>query len=141
MSSGGHGWKLREIPGCFDGAIPPMLATCSADGEPNVTHLSQIHLVDDDHIALTNQFFGKTSANLAENPLANVLVTCSQTYATYRITVRFEATETGGPRFERMRTDLAAIGALMHMEDVFELRGVDLYEVIDVEALDATVPS
>lgn len=137
-----HGtWRLRDLPGCFDGAIPPVLATCSAGGEPNVTHLSQIHLVDDDHIALTNQFFGKTTANLAENPMANVLVTCSQTYTTYRIAVRFEATETGGPRFERMRADLAAISALMHMDDVFELHGVDLYEVIDVEALDATAPS
>lgn len=130
-----HGWGLRNLPGCFDGVIPPVLATCSASGEPNVTHLSQLHLVDDDHIALTNQFFGKTSANLAENPRASLLVTCSQTYATYRIAVRYERTETSGPRFEQMRTDLEAIAALMHMEDVFALRGVDVYEVLDVEAL------
>lgn len=131
-------WDLDDMPGCFDGVIPPMLATSSAAGEPNVTHLSQLTLVDADHIALSNQFFGKTSANLAENPSASVLVTCSQTYATYRIGCRFERTESDGPLFDRMQADLAAISALMGMEDVFVLRGVDVYRVLEVETL--TVP-
>lgn len=139
MTPDERSWNLHELPGCFDGVIPPMLATCSASGEPNVTHLSQLTLIDADHLAVSNQFFGKTSVNLAENPMASVLVTCSQTYATYRIGVRFERTETEGPLFEQMRSDLEAISVLMHMEDVFVLRGADVYEVSEVEALSATV--
>ena len=128
-------WDLTSMAGCFDGVIPPVIATCSASGEPNVTHLSQMSLVDDRHVALSNQFFGKTSANLAENPRASVLVTDSQTYDTYRVALRFERTETAGPLFERLRASIDAIGALMHMDEVFALRGADVYEVVGVEAV------
>jgi len=112
-----------------------MLGTCSAEGEPNVTHLSQLYLVDANHIALSNQFFGKTTANLAENPNACVLVTDSQTYETYRITCRFDRTEMSGALFDEMRTALASVASLMHMEDVFVLRGADVYQVLRVEPL------
>lgn len=129
------GFDLKSLVGCFDGVIPPMLGTCSAAGEPNVTHLSQLYLVDEHHIALSNQFFGKTTANLAENPNACVLVTDSQTYETYRITCRFDRTETSGALFDEMRTALASVATLMHMEDVFMLRGADVYKVLEVEPL------
>lgn len=128
-------WSLQELPGCFDGAIPPVVATCSATGEPNVTHLSQLYLVDGCHIALSNQFFGKTAANLAQNPSASVLVTDSQTYATFRFGLRFDHTEEDGPLFERLRSSIESIGALMHMGDVFRLRGADVYEVVSVERI------
>lgn len=131
----GDAVDLSSMAGCFDGAIPPIIATCSSSGEPNVTHLSQLYLVDDHHIALSNQFFGKTTANLAENPQASVLVTDSETYDTYRLALRFERTETSGVLFERLRASIDAIGALMHMEDVFALRGADVYKVLTVERL------
>lgn len=127
--------SLRDLHGCFDGVIPPILATCSAAGEPNVTHLSQLYLVDDGRVALSNQFFGKTVANLAENPAACVLVTDSQTWDTYRFVLRFVHTEHDGPVFERMRRSLAAVAAVQHQDDVFRLRGADIYEVVAIEAL------
>jgi len=122
---------LAELPGCFDGVIPPVIATCSAGGVPNITHLSQLYFVDHDHVAVSNQFFAKTTANLAENPLAAVLVTDSQTYDTYHLDLRFERTETTGALFERLRADIDAIASLTHMEDVFALRGADVYRVLE----------
>jgi hypothetical protein len=121
---------LRPLAGCFDGVIPPVIATCSTDGEPNVTHLSQLYLVDDEHVATSNQFFGKTTANLAENPRAAVLVTDSTSSETYHLDLRYERTETSGTLFEELRRGIEAIGALMHMEDVFSLRGADVYRVL-----------
>ena len=126
---------LHAMSGCFDGVIPPIIATCSSAGEPNITHLSQLFLIDDHHLALSNQFFGKTSANLAENPVASVLVTDSQTYATFRLELRFDRTETSGALFEQLRASIDAIGALMHMEDVFGLRSADVFEVLSVDPL------
>jgi adenylate cyclase len=120
---------LDRMGGCFDGVIPPIIATCSAAGEPNITHVSQIALVDGDHVAVSNQFFSKTTANLAENPQASALVTDSQTYDTFRLDLAFLGTRTEGPAFEAMRTRIEAIAAMMHMEHVFSLRGVDLYRV------------
>ena len=140
MSTSSLGWDVHAMVGCFDGVIPPVLATVSAAGEPNVTHLSQLHLVDERHLAVSNQFFGKTSANLAENPYACVLVTDSQDFSTYRIDLRFERSDTAGPLFEQMRTSIDAIGALMRMEDVFVLRSADVYEILDVQLISGPAP-
>ena len=126
---------LAARPGCFDGVIPPVIATCSVDGVPNVTHLSQLYLVDADHIAVSNQFFGKTTANVAQNPRAAVLVTDSQTYDTLHLDLSFERTEASGPLFDALRSDLETIATLMHMEDVFALRGADVYRVLAVETV------
>jgi adenylate cyclase len=126
---------LALKPGCFDGVIPPVLATCSSTGVPNVAHVSQLLLVDRDHIAVSNQYFSKTVANLATNRRAAVLITDSQGYDTFHLDLEYERTETSGPIFDELRAGIEAISALMNMEDVFALRGADIYRVVEVRAL------
>ena len=123
------------MQGCFDGAIPPVIATCSPDGTTHATYLSQLSLVDDDHVALSNQFWSRTTANLADNPHASVLVTDSQTYETYRLALSFERRETDGPTFERLRISIDAIAKMMAMESVFSLRSADVYRVVGCERI------
>lgn len=123
------------MAGCFDGVIPPVIATCSRDGMPNASHLSQLYLVDASHVAISNQFFAKTAANLVENPVASVLVIDSQSYTTYRLSLRFERSETSGPTFEELRDSIDAIAALMDMRETFALRSADIYQVVSCECL------
>ena len=73
-------FTLADLQACFEGAIPAIIATASADGVPNVTYLSRVTLVDDERVALSNQFFSKTAKNLVENPRASVLVLDPLTY-------------------------------------------------------------
>jgi Pyridoxamine 5'-phosphate oxidase len=131
--SGGARIDLRSMQGCFDGAVPPVIATCSTDGVPHATYLSQLNLVDDDHVALSNQFWSKTTANLVDNPRASVLVTDSQTYETYRLALCFERRDTDGPVFERLRVSIDAIAKMMGMEGTFSLRSADVYRVLDCD--------
>ena len=130
---------LSEIAACFEGLIPATIATAGADGTPNVTHLSRVHMVDDDHVALSNQFFSKTIQNLAANPRACVGVVDPMTYNSYRLVLRYERTERRGPLFDRMRRDIDAIAALTGMEGVFKLRSADIYRVIATDLVRAAV--
>jgi len=131
--------RLADIAACFEGIIPAEIATASADGVPNVTHLSKVHLLDDERVALTNQFFSKTTRNLAENPVACVVVIDPTNYDSYRMVVQYERTERRGPLFERLRRDVDAIAALTGMEGVFKLRSVDIYRVLELDLVRARV--
>jgi predicted pyridoxine 5'-phosphate oxidase superfamily flavin-nucleotide-binding protein len=124
---------LRDIQSCFEGIIPAEIATASADGVPNITHLSRVYMVDDDHVALSNQFFSKTVRNLAENPRACVEVIDPYNYDRYRMVLRYERTERRGPLFEQLRRDIDAIAALTGMQDVFKLRSADIYRVVELD--------
>jgi adenylate cyclase len=123
---------LDMIERCFSGAIPAVLATASADGVPNVTYLSRAHKVDDERLALSNQFMSKTARNLAENPRASLLLMDPQTHDEFRLTLTYERTERRGHVFDRLRSDVDAIAALTGMQDVFRLRAADIFRVTDV---------
>ncbi len=124
---------LNEVRPCLEGAIPAMMATCSADGTPNVAYLSQVFYVDENHVALSCQFFNKTRKNVLANPATNVLVLHPVTAQFYRLHLRYQYTETSGPVFESMKAQLAGIASHSGMSEVFSLRGSDIYEVVDVE--------
>lgn len=123
---------LRDIARCLQGEIPAILATCSGDGEPNVTHVSQVILIDETHVATSNQFFSKTTANLLVNPVATLLCPHPDTGISYKLLVQHERSETSGPRFDAARTELEAIAAMTGMADVFALRAIDVFRVLDV---------
>ncbi len=131
--------ELSDISACFEGLIPAEIATASADGVPNVTHLSRVFMVDDERVALSNQFFSKTVQNLAENPRACVCVIDPFRYDVYKLLMQYERTERRGPLFERMRRDIDAIASLTGMQDVFKLRSADVYRVLWVEKVEAAV--
>jgi hypothetical protein len=130
---------LEDISACFEGAVPAVIATAGADGVPNVTYLSRVLLVDGERVALSNQFFSKTSRNLAENPRASVLLIDPLSYEQYRLTLVYERTDRRGPVFERLRSDVDALAAIHGMEGVFRLRAADIYRVVEVEQVLAAV--
>ncbi len=113
--------------------VPAVIATAGADGTPNVTYLSKIRVVDERHVALSNQFFSKTSKNLVENPRASVLAIDPADYEEYRLRLEYERHERRGPVFDQMRRDVDELAALSGMQDVFALRGADIYRVVAVE--------
>jgi Pyridoxamine 5'-phosphate oxidase len=56
-----------EIKPAMQGVIPSHVVTCSRDGIPNASVISQVYYVDADHVALSHQFFNKTTRNVREN--------------------------------------------------------------------------
>lgn len=126
---------LESIRACLAGVIPSPLATCAADGTPNISYMSIVKYVDPERVALSRQFLNKTRANLDANPVAQVLVVEPGTCESYLLDLRHIHTETEGPVFEAMRTELEAIASQTGMGDVFRLRAADIYHVVRCEAV------
>jgi adenylate cyclase len=130
---------LADLGDCFEGAVPAVIATAAADGTPNVTYLSKVRAVDGERVALSNQFFSKTSRNLAENPRASVLIVDPTSYDQFRLTLVYERTDRRGPVFDRLRDDVDVVAALSGMQHVFKLRSADIYRVVGIEQVLAAV--
>ncbi|HCY14429.1 MAG: histidine kinase [Curvibacter sp. GWA2_64_110] len=124
---------LGDIRPCLEGIIPAQIATCAQDGTPNVAYLSQVYYADERHVALSFQFFNKTRQNILANPQATLLLLHPQTFAFYRLHIRYLRTQTDGALFESMKAQLAGIASHSGMAEVFELKGADIYEVLEIE--------
>ncbi|MGE0599790.1 MAG: GAF domain-containing protein [Dehalococcoidia bacterium] len=140
MTATGLTVALEDIPSCFEGIIPSTICTVSDDGTPNITWLSVVTRVDENHVALSRQFFKKTEENTLVNPIAQVQVVEPQTGRQFLLDMVYERTDTSGPLFERMRTKLDAVAAHEGMDQVFKLRGVDICRVTACEMVPCEFP-
>jgi GAF domain len=132
---------LENIALCFEGIIPSTICSCSREGIPNLTYLSIVHLLDPRHVGLSYQFFNKTRRNVMENPMVQVVVVSPETLHQYRLSLCYERTETEGPTFDRMKSGLDAVASQTGMSQVFRLRGVDIYRVLDCRRFDSQAPA
>ena len=122
-----------EIRPVLENGMPAVMVTCSADGIPNVTVISQVYYVDDEHAALSFQFFSKTIRNVRENPRAYVCVTDAAGQVEWVLQLAFERSETSGAIFDAMDMQIEAIASATGMSGIFKLRAADVYRVLSVE--------
>ena len=125
---------LRMLRDCFEGVIPSIIATLDDEGVPNVSYLSQVHYVDDEHVALSNQFFSKTARNVELTGQATVLVVDGRTGQQYELDLVFERAVQSGDTFSRIDAQIRATGAregpgvpwLLRSADIYRVRGCQL---------------
>jgi pyridoxamine 5'-phosphate oxidase-like protein len=122
-----------EIRPVLENGTPAAMVTCSADGKPNTTVISQVHYVDEGHVALSFQFFSKTIRNVRENPRAFVCVFDIAGRAHWALQLQFDRSETSGPVFDAMDMQIEAIASMTGMSGIFKLRAADIYRVLSVE--------
>lgn len=128
----GENISLAPLRRSLEGIVAPILATRDAAGTPNISMISQVHYVDDQHVALSYQFFNKTRRNLLETRIASVEVADPVTNAQHRLKLEYLETQETGPIFEAMRAKLAGIASHTGMEGVFRLRGADIFRVREI---------
>lgn len=130
---------LDDLAACFEGIYPSALATRGADGMPNVTYLSHVAQVDGDHVAVSNQFFAKTAANIRADPRATLLLVDPRGGRQYQLQLLWsESIERGAP-FDRMQAQLAASSGQVGLSDVMRLRAVDVFRVEAIAAVEAGI--
>ena len=121
-----------EIRQVLDNGTACVMVTCSTDGKPNTTIISQVYYVDETHAALSFQFFSKTIRNVRENPRAYVCVFDIQGREHWELQLQFERSETQGPVFDAMDMQIEAIASMTGMSGIFKLRAADIYRVLSV---------
>jgi hypothetical protein len=122
--------ELRPV---LENGVPALMVTCSADGIPNATVISQVYYVDETHAALSFQFFSKTIKNVRENPRAWVGISDLAGHADWALQLEFERSETEGPIFDAMDMQIEAIASMTGMSGIFKLRAADIYRIVAVE--------
>jgi hypothetical protein len=119
-----------DIKPAMQGILPSHLTTCSLDGTPNTSVVSQVYYVDPDHVALSYQFFSKTIKNIKENPRALAWLTNPETLDTWELEIEYDHSETSGPVFDVMDMQIEAIASMTGMKGIFKLRAADIYRVL-----------
>ena len=122
-----------EIRPVLENGIPAVMVTCSADGTPNTTIISQVYYVDETHAALSFQFFSKTIRNVRENPRAFIGLSDYAGATDWALDLEFQRSETSGPVFDAMDMQIEAIASATGMSGIFKLRAADIYRVISAE--------
>lgn len=131
--------RLADLPRCFQGITPAIVATCSKSGEPNVTYASHVTFVGDGQVALSRQFFNKTAQNVLENPRVMVQLYDSLTLDAYELELRFAHSETSGPLFDAMAVRIQVIATHTGMRGVFRLLAADVYDVVAARRIEGFV--
>lgn len=131
---------LEALRDSFEGIMPSVIATTDAAGMPNISYLSHVHYVDSQHVALSNQFFSKTAANVRLHGKATVVVLDGRTSLQHVLDLAFESSSQSGPIFDRISAQLDVMAGLQGKSHMLKLRAVDLYKVEDCRRIDPVAP-
>ncbi|CDX52977.1 conserved hypothetical protein [Mesorhizobium plurifarium] len=131
--------RLADLSACFEGVIPSVIASASADGMPNASYLSHVVRVDHEHVALSNQFFAKTAANVRANPKVTLILVDGLTGDQFLLDIGFVRSVDAGPLFDKIARQLKASSAQVGMSDVMRLRSADIFRVHQIERVPSPV--
>lgn len=127
--------RIETIRECLEGIIPGHIATCDAEGIPNLAYFSRVQYIDNEHVALSYQFFNRTRQNILGHSPVRSLLTSHLTGAQYWLSLQYLRTETAGPLFEQMKAKLAGIASHEGMSGVFRLLGSDIYRILSIQQI------
>ncbi|TDF97082.1 LuxR C-terminal-related transcriptional regulator [Paenibacillus piri] len=119
-----------EIMRAFKGMFPSTIVTVSRDDIPNIANLTRVWPVDNEHIAIANQFLNKTLINLNENPLAMLKMADPNDLLHWELELRYIRFEAEGPLYTRVQHDLQAVYWMAGAPDSVPLRSVLLFQVL-----------
>ena len=124
-----------EIGAVMQNGMPATIVTATGSGIPNATILSQVYYVDASHVALSFQFFNKTTRNIMENPHACVALTDPYGRNVWILDIQFARSETEGPTFDEMDMQIEAIASMTGMSGIFKLQAAHIYRIKSFEKI------
>lgn len=96
--------RMKEL---FEKVPSAILATATGDGMPNAVPVGAKKIIDDETVLISDQFFGKTLANMKSNP--RVAVTFWEGHEGYQLKGSVTI-ETTGSRYEETAAWIEELG-------------------------------
>jgi hypothetical protein len=121
---------LESIRDCLRAGLPAPMATCSADGTPHISHISQVEYLDRERVATSRQSFNRTLPHLQASPYSQAMVVRPKTGEQFRLDLRYLHTATEGEEFEAMRATFEAMAPRTEQDSALRLRGLDVHRVL-----------
>jgi adenylate cyclase len=128
--------SLESIRHCLRAGLPSAMATCSPDGTPHISYVSQVQYLDRERVATSRQSFNRGLVHLDACPYSQALIVCPATTEQFRLDLRYLHTTTESEEFEAARANLDAIASHMGLGSVFRLRGLDVHRVLRCTRVD-----
>ncbi len=122
-----------QIQEALQGILPSVITTVSKENIPNLSYISQAHFVDDNHLAISWQFFNKTYKNLQDNPRFSVVVTSPSDFSMWKIDLMYTEFLSEGDLFDELEVALEAIASMQGASDIFKLRAILIGEIVSIE--------
>ena len=122
-----------EIRSALDGVVPFVIGSTAADGTPNITFMSQLFYVDEEHVALSYQFMNKTWRNLQVNPVFTAVATRPDDISMWKLVLEYVEQQTAGPIFEEMEMQLMALATPQNIN--FSLHAALICRLLSVEKI------
>jgi adenylate cyclase len=102
---------LESILDSLQGTLPSVIASCAADGTPDVRPIAIVRHVDRDRVALPGELPRALGAALNVNPFAQVLVVSPSKLEQYVLDLEYLHTEHEGPILDSVAGTLEATAA------------------------------
>ncbi|WP_224995797.1 pyridoxamine 5'-phosphate oxidase family protein [Cesiribacter sp. SM1] len=115
----------------LDGVIPFVVGTCDPEGIPNITFMSRLFYVDEQHVAISYQFMNKTRRNLLANSTCLAFVTSPDTMRMWKLKLQYVEEQKEGPIFEEMEMQLMALSTPDNIS--FSLYSAIICKILSIE--------
>jgi predicted pyridoxine 5'-phosphate oxidase superfamily flavin-nucleotide-binding protein len=118
-----------EVRETLEKQKPVPIATASKDGTPNVVFVGMLKVLDDENIMIGDNFFYKTSANLAENPKISILCYSGETKKSFQIKGSVNVYKEG-ETFEAMRKWVQGVNPKLPAKSCVMVKVEEIYNAM-----------
>lgn len=112
------------------GVVPATLITCSKDGIPNITNISRVWYVGEQHVAVANHMLKKSVQNLKENPNAFIRTTDPTNFSTWELELEYIGSRTDREIFSEMKKQYEVLSMLIESEMPISIQCAEIFTVV-----------
>ncbi|MGG3467031.1 LuxR C-terminal-related transcriptional regulator [Neobacillus pocheonensis] len=120
----------EEMHPALMGIVPATLITSSKQGIPNITNISRVWFVDQEHVAVANHMLNKSIHNLRENGHAFIRTMDTTTFSTWELELEYIGPSTTEKIFAEMQKQYEVLSMILETEMPITIHNAEIFHVL-----------